>query len=433
MSLSSFLVGSKEHYLRAIREGKGREWTVVMGNEAGDLDSAASSIAYSWFASTVQKTSCVALLQTSRKDLELRPENIHAFKLAPLSSNQEELLCIDDVPPSPIPFPSNRFALVDHNRLLPRYSDQNEDVKVVAVLDHHEDEGLYKDTADPRIIVVPTGSASSIVARYIEQSTSQIPSGIARLLLCAILVDTGGLMPGGKAEELDRAAAAYLLPRAELPTISAFVSHDNPTLFTLANELLVKKADVTQLSTNALLRRDYKQYAWTDKTRTVEVGLSTVPLDLRKWLARDSLQDFWRDTDTFMTERDLDVLGILTTFHKERRAKKKKHGGDEGAGAGRDKGKHKRQMMIVARDVPGGNLQQKLFSGLEGTPELALKERLLAEFASKYSKDNHQASDLMQPMGATAARVYEQGNAHVTRKLIAPLMKSIIEEGAESI
>ncbi|KAL5478397.1 PPX1 [Sanghuangporus weigelae] len=433
MSLSSFLVESKERYLRAIREGKSREWTVVMGNEAGDLDSIASSIAYSWFASMVQKTSCVALLQTPRKDLELRPENIHAFKLTPLSSNQEELLCIDDVPPSPISFPSNRFALVDHNRLLPRYSDQNEDVKVVAVLDHHEDEGLYKDTADPRIIVVPTGSASSIVARYIEQSTSQIPSGIARLLLCAILVDTNGLMPGEKAEELDRSAAAYLLPRTELPTVSTFVSHDNPTILTLAYELLVKKSDVTQLSTNALLRRDYKQYAWMDKTRTVQVGLSTVPLDLRKWLARDSLQDFCRDVDAYMTERDLDVLGILTTFHKERRAKKKKRGGDEGTGAGRDKGKHKRQMMIVARDVPGGNLQQKLFSGLEGAPELVLKERSLAEFASKYSKDNHQTSDLMQPMGATAARVYKQGNAHMTRKAIAPLMKSIIEEDVGSI
>ena len=395
----------------------------------------ASSIAYSWFASAVRKTPCVALLQTPRNDLELRPENIHAFELGSLSSSRDELLCIDDIPQS-TPFPSNRFALVDHNRLLARFSDQNEDLKVVAVFDHHEDEGLYKDTADPRLIVVPTGSASSIVAQYIGQHTSQIPPEIARLLLCAILVDTAGLRPGGKAEEPDRAAAAFLLPRTELPnTISTFVSHEDSTVFTLARDLLTKKADVSQLSTTALLKRDYKQYAWAEKTRSVHVGLSTVPLDLHVWLARGPLEDFWRDVDSFMKERDLDVLAILNTFHKETHSKKKdkkktkkRDGGDDEANSERPKGKHKRQMMIFVRDVPGENLQEKLFAGLEGASELALEKRSLAKFTSKHRKDKgeDQKSDLISSLGTTV-RVYKQGNAHATRKIIAPLMKSIVE------
>ena len=115
----------------------------------------------------MKKIPSIALLQISRNDLGLRPENVHALKLASLSTDQNEILCIDDLP-SLTPFPSNRFALVDHNRLLSQFAENNSDVEVVAVLDHHEDEGLYKDTANPRMIVVPTGSASSVVTQYIR-------------------------------------------------------------------------------------------------------------------------------------------------------------------------------------------------------------------------------------------------------------------------
>ena len=35
MALSAFLKEKKVSYLDAVKEGKGSEWTVVMGNEAG--------------------------------------------------------------------------------------------------------------------------------------------------------------------------------------------------------------------------------------------------------------------------------------------------------------------------------------------------------------------------------------------------------------
>lgn len=37
ISLSEFLATNKQGYLTAVGEGKGKEWTVVMGNEAGGL------------------------------------------------------------------------------------------------------------------------------------------------------------------------------------------------------------------------------------------------------------------------------------------------------------------------------------------------------------------------------------------------------------
>ena len=35
MTLSDFLLKSKTDYLNDVKNGSGREWTVVMGNEAG--------------------------------------------------------------------------------------------------------------------------------------------------------------------------------------------------------------------------------------------------------------------------------------------------------------------------------------------------------------------------------------------------------------
>jgi exopolyphosphatase len=144
--LSTFLSSQKSLYLQDIQNGKGKEWTVVMGNEAGgesillvctvcwncahglpDLDSIASSIGYAFFAAATSDqpaTSAdkptplkfVPLVQTARGDLTLRPENIEAFKKSSLSADNTDLLCIDDIT-SITPFPSDKFVLVDHNRL----------------------------------------------------------------------------------------------------------------------------------------------------------------------------------------------------------------------------------------------------------------------------------------------------------------------------
>lgn len=36
-ALSHFLLSNKENYLEAVKYGKGADWTVVMGNEAGGV------------------------------------------------------------------------------------------------------------------------------------------------------------------------------------------------------------------------------------------------------------------------------------------------------------------------------------------------------------------------------------------------------------
>ena len=254
------------------------------------------------------KNKCVALIQTRRGDLNLRPENIYAFEKSAIiqrSSSLDELkdvlLCIDD---EPLPglhnevnrFPSHLFALVDHNRLLGCFNSP--DQRVVAVIDHHVDEGLYMDTANPRIVEV-VGSCSSWVGKYIRDSLGdkchELPREAATMLLCAILIDTNCLKPGDKTTVKDTEAVQYLAPLSTLGLAPCIVNpRDNPDLRALESMLSDKKSDVKNLPTGSLLKRDYKQYDWGSGTGgpsgIIRVGLSTVPMGLKEWLSPFRLQ-----------------------------------------------------------------------------------------------------------------------------------------------
>ncbi len=428
-TLADFVATQKAAYLNAVEEGKGTDWTVVMGNEAGgtlneivqhryllnailDLDSLASAIAYAWYATEIQKSPTVSLIQTPRSDLHLRAENLHALSLAGFDVTEPAILCIDDIPPSS-PFPSNRFALVDHNRLQPVFSLDNPDARVVAIIDHHDDEECHKDTADPRIIVTPTGSATSLVARLLEEKCpSAIPSELATLLLCGILIDTNGLKEGGKAETTDRAAAAFLLPHSLLASESGDSAgsglQDHDQIQGLSAVLHSKKADVSHLETRDLLRRDYKEYtmvpSWAPE-QTILVGLCSVPVGLKSWISRD--EAFWASTEQWAEDRKLSVLGILTSFRDEE--KMNKHG----------KAKHRREQLFVVKEDGVEGLAERLFKGLKHSEELELKKR---SFVQHYGVE--------EGVGfgpSFQAKVWQQGNTDATRKVTAPLVKDIIE------
>ncbi|KAI0772802.1 DHH phosphoesterase [Trametes elegans] len=378
---------------------------MVMGNEAGDIDSIASAVAYAWYAHNVNGTAAVSLVQTPRADLHLRAENLHALELAGLHP-EANILCIDDVPPSE-PFPSNRFALVDHNRLLSRFSRADPDAQVVAVVNHHADEGLYKGTADPRIVVVPTGSCASIVALLYESHPEHMTAERAALLLCSILIDTSGLKAGGKAGEADRRAASFFVPYAsaldnhtEVSQLVSQAPQDIPVLQEFHTTLQGKKASVAHLNTLDLLKRDYKEYNLTPATSPsleILVGLSTVPIGFRSWLPRHP--DFWSHTEKLMAERGLTVFGILALFRKS---------------AKNGRGKHRREQMYIVRNDE--ELAEKLFDALDECGELKLKRKTFPDFG------------VHKGFGPEiCSRIWKQQNVEATRKATAPIVKDIIE------
>jgi exopolyphosphatase len=79
---------------------------------------------------------------------------------------------------------------------------------------------------------------------------------------------------------------------------------------------------------------------------------------------------------------------------------------------GRKKGKHRREMLWVVREDE--EVEKRLWKGLEGSAELELerKESRMEKAAGRDLK----------------MRLYEQGNGQATRKVIAPLVRAIIEK-----
>lgn len=390
-----------------------------------DLDSISSAIAYAWFASKTINKPCVALVQTPRRDLKLRPENVYTLSLASFTPELEELLCIDDIPlsSSSSPFPSNKFALVDHNRLGAIFAEFNPAASVVAVIDHHEDEGLYTGSADPRIIQVPTGSCTSLVTIHMVKTAGvdvKIPPELATLLLCGIFIDTTGLKVDGKAVETDHEAAAFLIPRSTLmvsrefafSTISGGELATSQPVKMLTLELSEKKASVEHLTTNELLRRDYKQYSFIysgkSEDRDVIVGLAAAPISLERWISRDA-SEFWKGVDEFIDEYGLDVLGILTSFSTRTRF----------TSVVEIDGK-RRQIMFVVREPDTSGLQERLWAGIDSATEFGFDQRPFEEFTGDSVPGGG--------VGERRARAYEQGDIMKSRKAIAPLVKHIFED-----
>ncbi|KAJ7628583.1 hypothetical protein FB45DRAFT_918684 [Roridomyces roridus] len=405
-SLCTFLQSAKQKYLSDVRAtpSKGSEWTVVMGNEAGDLDSVASSIAYAWVRSEIEKKPSIPLIQIAREDLVLRAENLYALGLAGIHDPGATLLCTTDIEELTSTTTTTTFALVDHNRLADAFSKDSPTCRVVAVIDHHEDEGLHRD-AEPRH-VQPAGSCASHVANLYPKEV-EMPSELATLLLSAILIDTNGLRVGGKAIQADHDAAAYLIPRSTLNADSVSSLSSAAEVKRLSDELDSKKSDVSHLGAWDLLRRDYKEYTytlnWHPGNPTIKAGLATVPVKLKAWGSDGKREEV---ANRFMDHRGLSVLGVLTSFR------------DSGKLGG--KGKHRREQAWFVRDADTsqGALQvddiaARLWKGLEESDELRVEK--------------HKKMSLSMAASTVQWRIYKQGNANATRKATAPLLKNIIE------
>lgn len=143
-------------------------------------------------------------------------------------------------------------ALVDHNESQQSVANLSA-ARIRYVIDHHKFGGLTTD--EPAYIrCEPVGSTCTILYDMFTQKNLPISQQIATLMAGAIISDTLNLT-GPTTTANDKNALQALTHLAGIHEIDGF-----------ANQLFEAKSNIDDLSDDALVATDYKQFVFADKT-----------------------------------------------------------------------------------------------------------------------------------------------------------------------
>lgn len=301
------LVARKEAWLR------GEQTTVVVvGNRAGDLDSIVSAMA------TATLVNGVAAAAMKRGELCLRRDAIAVLKHYGFNFESDgsikELVYSDDQLPDQFPVD---LVLVDHNAI--EVGMFGKASRVMGVIDHHADEGLYMNPPLFRVVDPACGSACTLVA---ERLDTKAPADLLGLLASTIAIDTRGFDPALRRFcERDIAVIGTILDALGAPQTSDIRKRPVPngignTVADVARTLLRARSDVADLTARQLLRMDYKQ-ATAGKMRIGAAGILTTLPDLQRRVLSSDRASLGALLRELADEYDLDFACALTQAHKD--------------------------------------------------------------------------------------------------------------------
>ncbi|WP_283170668.1 manganese-dependent inorganic pyrophosphatase [Curtanaerobium respiraculi] len=151
---------------------------LIIGHKNPDNDAISAAIGFAFFKRVLERR-------------EGGTEEYKAVRLGPLPPETAWNLALNNIePPELIDHvePGQRVVIVDHNEL-PQAADGMEYAEVLEVVDHHRIGGIT--TPGPIFMTLrPWGSTATIVTWLCRRHEVGIPTGIANILLGAILTDT---------------------------------------------------------------------------------------------------------------------------------------------------------------------------------------------------------------------------------------------------
>lgn len=283
---------SLQTYLTMVKSELANVQLVVLGNDAADLDSMVSALAYAYLRYQQNPDLLpLAVMAIPRCDFFLRAEAVYAFKEAgiPLA----DLVFFDEVDLVSLVKSGADLVLVDHNSLAPRLAFLGD--HVVGVLDHHRDEGQYR-MSNPRLIR-PVGSTTTLVALEFFKGGVTMDQALILLLCGTLLLDTVNLEPeAGRVTRDDFDVAAQLLPLCPLPQQEFFTA------------LRQGKMQVDGFSSHDLLRKDYKDFYFG----SMHCGICSVHVSVGGWFKDDP--HLFSVFTAFQDQRNLDVLISMNSY-----------------------------------------------------------------------------------------------------------------------
>ncbi|KAJ3107802.1 hypothetical protein HDU97_003150 [Phlyctochytrium planicorne] len=395
--------------LAEIPKGVKKNVTVVIGNEAADLDSVVSAVSYAFLRECISNNedpksnrTYLPVIHIPRRDFSIRTDCTfalsHAFPPKDHGDLTAQLTFVDEIDLDAMSSTCDlRLVLTDHNRLAPSLSRFSHLVQ--GVLDHHKDEGLSLD-AVPRIIE-PVGSATSLVALEWKKASaaaaSNLDASVATWMLAPILLDTINLEPKfGRSTPKDREAASYLLERAGFGGTELESEEVAAVLKDLFGKLQDAKFDCSGLSGMDLLKKDYKEvevpFSGNDK---VKVGVASVTWYVDAWAERDGWNAILDALKQFSLEQNLDIAIVMLAFDRK------------------EAGGFRRELLVHVTD-----------HGRERYP--ALWGTFLSELESDSAEMALECAVVSDKDVDQKLLRYQQKNIKVSRKLLLPVVERII-------
>lgn len=269
---------------------------------------------------------------------------------------------------------ASELILVDHNTVQGKVKDLG--IKVVGIVDHHEDEGISTD-ANPRIIQ-KAGSCSSLVFKYwydLIDDKSLFNGEIVKFLLAPLVIDTGNLT--SRVEKVDTDVFKIYENYLDDVDTGAFYK-----------DVRAAKDDIEGLSLEDIFLKDYKYFEFEVGSGDVvkKVGISSVVKPLA-WL-KDSFPDLSSLSHKYLEDSGLDVFIIMTSFLDK-------------------EDKFKREIAVLASDESNELLLQLSVD--------SVKEYLELEPQPQLSSDSPKF------------QAYIQKNLAASRKQVAPSFKRALE------
>lgn len=344
----------KREFLIDWQGGQASEWVIVMGNEGGDLDSMTSALTWAYHlqhstANTSSPIKAIALLQTSKDALDLRPENKVALDNSLMTPRHSDLLTQDELPQDPTSLADDvkGIVLVDHATPLRKWSE----AKILSIFDHHKDRDAAPD-AKPRVFET-VASCTTLVARQMLDELEELdteyhlPHELLELILSAIAIDSKGL---DSATKEDRKVSKRVLARSNWREQNL-----DDRMQSLNRELKEAKKDLDGLGLRDLLRRDWKGDLVdtpSPRTPTVSLGFSSIPYSLDEQIAKTEfaeLFDWFAIEAAWTAQVGADINVALNSYKVD-------DGDDEGDSGKKTKRKLKKQkireiVLVVRKDV----------------------------------------------------------------------------------
>lgn len=268
---------------------------LVVGAEAADLDSMASSIAYAYFLSAMENDRVIVpLMPIVRADFKLRTEAVYVFDRAGIDLTN--LIFLDDIDFETLVKRAGGLVLVDHNQLPDPLSHLEN--KVAIILDHHRDQGQYLHAVMRAI--EPVGSTATLVGEeLIAHCPNIVDRHLALLLWGTILLDTVNLDHGaGRVTPRDEQTASVLMGFCPIDQNQTEYFHG----------IQAAKFNTSPLSTFDLLRKDYKEF----KSGRISWGIASVLLSLTQWGKMDT--ELCLGFEACLHRRNLDLLISMNAY-----------------------------------------------------------------------------------------------------------------------